>query len=261
MYMRRRSNTHEAVPLHVGADARAGVVQCSSQGTARREIGLSGDAAAVSAAIDRMRQFYGGTDIQEGLQLAQVELAANGRAGAQPLIILMTDGGHNQPGDPVAEANAAKAAGTRIFAMGVGSAVDGAQLRAIASDPDSDNVFTVRDFRSLEAVLGQLVGNVCNAPVLPADELDTGDPPAFVTVAQHPTPNVSMRPGSIITHTIVVSNRGEGGAELVLVTMPFNPAAVQVLDATFSRSDAWVSQLLTDTLTFETGRYGSTAGC
>src|SRR3990172_1847183 len=104
-----------------GTAARVGVVQFSGQGQGRIEIGLSGSAPAVHAAIDGMQQIEGYTDIQEGLALGQGEIGANGRPGVPHVIILLTDGQQEgAPGDPAAEAENARAAGTEIFALGVG---------------------------------------------------------------------------------------------------------------------------------------------
>ena len=150
------------------AAARIGVVQFSGQGQGRLEIGLSGNAAAVHGAISGMVQIEGFTDIQEGLALGQGEIAANGRAGVPHIIILLTDGQQEgAPGDPVAEAAAARAAGTQIYAVGVGGGPNVDQLNAIASDPDSTYVYTVPDFTSLQAIRDQIVATACPSPTAP----------------------------------------------------------------------------------------------
>jgi hypothetical protein len=90
----------------------------------------------------------------------------------------------------------------------------------------------------------------------PAEE--SASPFTFVT--QHASPNTNVRPGGIVTYTIVATNHGEGDAENVQMTMPVNPAHVQVLDARFSHEEAWVSAVLSDTLVIETGRIASNGG-
>ena len=159
--------------------AHIGVAQFSSEGRGQVFIGLSDNAAAINAVIDGMDMLFGGTDIQEGIALGQGELAANGRAGVPHLIILLTDGEHNQPGNPVAEAESARNAGTEIFAIGVGGGPNVDQLNAIASDPDGRHVFSVADFEGLAAVLGQLVTNACPTPpeVPPEPPVDPGADP------------------------------------------------------------------------------------
>lgn len=81
--------------------------------------------------------------------------------------------------------------------------------------------------------------------------------PAFVTVAQHPSPNIAVQPGDTVTYTIAATNRGQGAASNVIVTMPFDPTTFHVLDAHFSRKEAWVSSIDAGALVFQTGRLDS----
>jgi|GEM_PF-1047502 len=84
--------------------------------------------------------------------------------------------------------------------------------------------------------------------------------PANVTVAQRLTPNHAVARGSIVTHEIVVVNRGEGASGDATLTVPFDPAVVRVLDATFSAPSGWVSQLSTNSLTIRTGSLAGNGG-
>lgn len=143
------------------AAAHVGVVQFSSEGDGKVEISLSDDSSAISAAIDAMVQLAGVTDIQEGVALGQGEINANARSGVARAMIVLTDGAHNEPGDPVAEADAARTAGTEIFAIGVSPFVDVAQLNGIASDPDASHVFLVDDFSDLPTVLDSIASAIC----------------------------------------------------------------------------------------------------
>lgn len=159
-------------------DVHAGIVQFAGEGQGRVEIGLSSDAAAVQGAVAAMTQIVGATDIQEGIALAQGELAAGARSGVPRALIVLTDGAHNQPGDEVAEAEAARAAGTEIFAIAVGSGPDLGQLGAIASDPDSEHVFSVGDFEALVTILDPLVQVVCPPPPTPEPTIEEEPPEA-----------------------------------------------------------------------------------
>ena len=174
--------------------ARVGVVQFSGQGQGRIEIGLSGNATAVHAAIDGMAQIEGYTDIQEGLALGQGEIDANGRPGVPHVIILLTDGQQEgAPGDPVAEAENARAAGTEIFAVGVGGGPQIDQLNAIASDPDGTHVFSVQDFTSLQAIRDQLVASACPLPTA-ATSTPASTTQATPTATPTPTPGGPSTP-------------------------------------------------------------------
>ena len=152
-------------------DAHAGIVQFAGEGQGRIEIGLSGDAGAVQAAIAAMTQIVGATDIQEGIAYGQGELNAGAR-GAPQVMIVMTDGVHNQPGDPLGEALAARNIGTVIFAIAVGAGPDVNQLVSIAGD--ASRVFSVDSYDALAAILDPLVEVVC--PPEPTPEPPGSEP-------------------------------------------------------------------------------------
>ena len=168
-----------------------GVVQFSGEGQGRLEIGLSDDAAAVKSAIDSMMQIEGFTDIQEGLELGQAELAAHSRPGVPHILIVLTDGQQEgAPGDPAAEAQSARNAGTEIFAIGVGGGPNLDQLNAIASDPDARHVFSVEDFDGLASVLNQLVANACppSTPSTPSPSQTPAITPTATATVSNPEP-------------------------------------------------------------------------
>jgi hypothetical protein len=81
--------------------------------------------------------------------------------------------------------------------------------------------------------------------------------PAMVTVTQRASPALQVRPGAIVTMTIVAKNHGQGSAKETLITLPFNSAQVEVRDASFSRTTAWVRALREDALEIQTGPLGA----
>lgn len=98
---------------------------------------LTGDRAAVDRAIDAIA-LAAGTRIDAGLLGATAELTGPAGRGsaALPVIVLLTDG--RQDADPAAAqaaATAARAAGTRIFTIGLGGDVDLPFLQELAGDP------------------------------------------------------------------------------------------------------------------------------
>jgi len=50
---------------------------------------------------------------------------------------------------------------TKLIAVGIGDNVEEDELEAIASDPDSDNVFEVNNFRQLNARGTRIRDRVC----------------------------------------------------------------------------------------------------
>ena len=49
----------------------------------------------------------------------------------------------------------------QVFAVGVGSGVDKSELNAIATNPDSTHVLTVKDFNQLTQITAQLNNKAC----------------------------------------------------------------------------------------------------
>lgn len=99
---------------------------------------LSGDRAALLAAVDgiRLAEF---TRIHLGVDLArELVLAAEHKGANLPAIVLLTDGRSNpDPSQMALDAAAlAKAAGIRVFTVGLGQDVEQEVLRAMASRPE-----------------------------------------------------------------------------------------------------------------------------
>ncbi|MCH7699043.1 MAG: VWA domain-containing protein [Chloroflexi bacterium] len=174
-------------------DGQVGLVQFASEGQGRVEIALTGDAAAVQGALFNMVQIVGVTDIQEGLALGQEQLSLNGRAGVPHVLLLLTDGEHNQPGDPIAEAELARSLGTEIFAVGIGDGAKIGQLNAIVSAPASEHVISVYGFSGLVAILETLVQIVCPPTPTPT-ETATSTPIATSTPLLSETPGATATP-------------------------------------------------------------------
>lgn len=140
----------------LAADLHAGIVQFSTGATL--DLGLTGDLAVVNTVLDNLAQQNGQTNHAAAFALAAAQLAANGRAGAQQAIVLLTDGNPNEPGgsnpvtDAIIQANIAKNDGILIFAVGIGNAVDQGTLDDYASAPTEDFTALVDDFDGLGAV-------------------------------------------------------------------------------------------------------------
>jgi uncharacterized protein YegL len=114
---------------------RVGLV--SFESTATLDQPLTTNKAAVNSAAQALTA-SGGTRLDYALLQARLELTSTRHIITHTqVIILLTDGGQNPPGnDPVlAEANAAKAQGAIIFTIGLGPDVDAALLQQVATSP------------------------------------------------------------------------------------------------------------------------------
>lgn len=63
----------------------------------------------------------------------------------------------------LAEAVAARKAGIHIVAIGVGPSIEVTELNGMASDPDSSNVYVVKDFYALTRIMVDLLNGICNS--------------------------------------------------------------------------------------------------
>ena len=129
---------------------QAGLVMFNAEATVLSR--LTGDRAALLRAVDgiRLQEF---TRIHRGMDLAhQLVLAGEHRGANLPAIVLLTDGRSNPDPSQLAldAAAAAKAAGIRVFTVGLGQDVEQDVLRAMASRPE--DFFYAPDGEELGAI-------------------------------------------------------------------------------------------------------------
>ena len=165
--------------LEPGIDQSA-LVTFADSGSVKAVLGAY--AGGIRAAIDGVGA-AGSTNMAEGLALARAELdGPRHRAANAKAIILLSDGHPNVGGDPRAEAAAAKAAGARVFTIGLGNDVDPALLRDVATSP-SDYFFAPTSDQ-LAAIYQQISG------------LLGGSPATDITITDTLSPNVTLVPNS-----------------------------------------------------------------
>ncbi|NTU77785.1 MAG: hypothetical protein HGA45_00035 [Chloroflexales bacterium] len=88
------------------------------------------------------------------------------------------------------------------------------------------------------------------------DNTDRPPSKANVSVVLRPEPTAVATTDSIIAVTVAVANHASGRSNTTTVTLPFDPAELSVLDASFSRPGAWVSSAISNALTIEMGTLG-----
>lgn len=143
---------------------------------------LAAYAGTVRFAIDALSA-GGNTNIADALARARAELdGPRHRAANARVIVLLSDGQPNVGGDPRAEAAAAKAAGIRIFTIGLGDGVDPALLRDLATSPS--DYFYAPTSDQLAAIYEQISG------------LIGGSPATDITITDRLSPYVTLVPGS-----------------------------------------------------------------
>jgi Mg-chelatase subunit ChlD/DNA-binding beta-propeller fold protein YncE len=152
---------------------RIGLVTFSE--TVTLDLALSSDRAVIDAAIDRV-QPAGNTNIAGALDTATVHVLREGRQGALPVYLLLTDGepsGTEQAyPDSVIEGLRAAALGGIVYSIGLGTNVRTALLESIAGT--ADRYFfapTGQDLRPIYDRLSETIGDITAANVEITDEM------------------------------------------------------------------------------------------
>jgi uncharacterized protein YegL len=141
--------------------------QVSFAPTASLDLHLTGVKADIDAAIDALSTALGfATNLEAGILTASGELAdgdPHERPAVPDFMVIITDGAPNTSSgvDPFADAeaaaDAAKAAGTTIFAVGVGTSSSTAAFLRDDIASSAAHYFDAADFADLEAILEGLV--------------------------------------------------------------------------------------------------------
>ena len=131
--------------------------------TATADVQLTGDAAAMNAAVNAM-QASGLTNHREAFEAAVAMLP--GTSGKRRIIVMFTDGVTTAGGDADQVAEAAKADGIEIF--GIGLLQDPAQLNQWASDPTDTHVAYTDSTAKLTQVFEEIAAEVVTAGALDA---------------------------------------------------------------------------------------------
>lgn len=204
-------------------DANLGIVQFSN--TAELYLGLSQEQDEVLRAIDNMTQFGERTDIASAIALAQQQFITR-REGIPRVIIVLTDGNHNMLGNPIAQADIARAQGTAILGIAVGQ-VDLNELISISGG--EQNVIAVGGFQGLSIILDILLNNTCAFIALPGADLPatpivvtatpSGATPSGPTPTPIPTSDVQVAyvPPSADRTQIVFASDRDGDMEIFVM--------------------------------------------
>jgi uncharacterized protein YegL len=172
--------------------SRIGVVSFASSASVDQP--LTTDANAVKSAINSLFA-SGATNHEAAISLAQAQLAAGIATNTKDMIIF-TDGQTNGGGDPDDDAAAARAAGTEIFAIGLGS-VNVGQLNDWATNLDSAHVFIAPSSGDLDAIFEAIAAAIT---VPAATNITVND--HFTVSGESASKGTVMKAGNVLTWTI-----------------------------------------------------------
>uniref|UniRef100_A0A674K4Q5 VWFA domain-containing protein n=1 Tax=Terrapene triunguis TaxID=2587831 RepID=A0A674K4Q5_9SAUR len=151
--------------FEIGPDkTRVGVVRYSDRPTTEFDLGRYQTREEIKKAARNIKYYGGNTNTGDALRYINTysfSKEAGGRPSDPPIkkvAILLTDG---RSQDYVMDAaTAARKAGIRIFAVGVGEALK-EELDEIASEPKSAHVFHVSDYNAIDKIRGKLRRRLC----------------------------------------------------------------------------------------------------
>ena len=151
--------------LNIEGGTRISILTYSTQARVRFFLNTYNTTRSVLNAMN-FRYTGGTTNTAEALRLMRNEIFTprNGdRSNAVNIGIILTDGKSNNRDETLSEAVATRKAGVHLVAIGVGQSVGNKELKGIASDPDEQNVYQVRDFNALAGILTPLIRESCNS--------------------------------------------------------------------------------------------------
>jgi len=73
-------------------------------------------------------------------------------------------------------------------------------------------------------------------------------------------PSAPANAGGLTAYTITATNDGDNAASNVTINVPFDPAALRFVGATFSQPEAWVSNISANALEIKTGAVSGEGG-
>jgi hypothetical protein len=174
---------------------------------------LSTNANTVKAAIDTLFA-RGATAIGGGINAAQGELTGPRHiSGNSQAMVVLSDGFNNSGKDPLAAAFNAKAAGTEIFAIALGSFSDTGLMMAVASDPDETHYFHPLSSGDLDLIFEQIAQGISGAAATDLSVTDIIGPELTLEAP----PSVT-RGNAIVNGTTIAWSFGELRTETVTMS-------------------------------------------
>ncbi|KAK3094138.1 hypothetical protein FSP39_024610 [Pinctada imbricata] len=120
--------------------------------------------ARIQSAIDGIKYRRGWTYTYKAIKFAREESFQKGngaRERSTKVAIIVTDGKSQYASSTVKEAKKLREQNVIIFSIGIGNKVKIAELKSMASDPDSSHVFTVNTFDGLKTIKDSLAKKAC----------------------------------------------------------------------------------------------------
>ncbi|ROL44260.1 Collagen alpha-1(XXI) chain [Anabarilius grahami] len=148
---------------------QVGVVQYSDDPFLHIPLGKHFSSNDLIKAMESIDYMGGNTNTGKAIKFANDKLFAlseRGPNGIAKIAVVLTDG--KSQDEVLAAAEAARKKGIILFAIGVGSETEEAELRAIANKPSSTYVFSVEDYKAIAKIREVIRQKLCEETVCPA---------------------------------------------------------------------------------------------
>lgn len=149
---------------------QVGVVQYSDNPIVEIPLGKHSSNRDLIKAMESIQ--YMGGNTQTGIAISYATdrlfgLSERGPSGVSRIAVVLTDG--KSQDEVLKAAEAARKKGVILFAIGVGSATEEAQLRDIANKPFSKYVFSVEDYKAISRIIQVIRQKLCEGKLTLTD--------------------------------------------------------------------------------------------
>ncbi|XP_074531413.1 uncharacterized protein col21a1 [Halichoeres trimaculatus] len=160
---------------------QVGVVQYSDDPVLEIPLGKYSSNRDLIKAMESIEYMGGNTNTGAAIKFATDKLfglSERGPSGVSRIAVVLTDG--KSQDEVLKAAEAARKKGVILFAIGVGSETEGAELRDIANKPFSTYVFSVEDYKAISRIIQVIRQKLCEETVCPARiPIDSRDEKGF----------------------------------------------------------------------------------
>ncbi|TKS85466.1 Collagen alpha-1(XXI) chain [Collichthys lucidus] len=148
---------------------QVGVVQYSDDPVLEIPLGKYSSNKELIKAMESIEYMGGNTRTGTAIKFATEKLfglSERGPSGISRIAVVLTDG--KSQDEVLKAAEAARKKGVILFAIGVGSETEEAELRDIANKPFSTYVFSVEDYKAISRIIQVIRQKLCEETVCPA---------------------------------------------------------------------------------------------
>ena len=223
----------------IGPDnVRVGVIWYGNRASIAFHMNTYDNEAEVLQAIGSIRYKDQNTNTSGALRTMHESMftEVNGdRVAAQNIGILISDGAANRDEDlTIPEANAARAAGITLFAIGIGDAIDPEELRGIANEPSEQFTFEATGFDTLEHIKDIVYQAACTFAAQCTQDADF----TFIMDASRSVGSTKFElVKQFVTDLVYELNVDNGLSRVGVMTYSSEPTLHAVLDQYETRED------------------------